>query len=63
VMTSVSTLGSDDFSYRVSLQGNSLVWEDWQGGTLRRHWREPRAGWWRRLMLAIFSWLPIEDQL
>ncbi len=61
----VMILASDEYSYQLRKEGESgtLVWEDRQGEAQRRYLREPKASLWRRLIVRLFSWLPIEDQL
>lgn len=61
----VNDLSSNDCSYQLGLEGESrtLVWEAGDDDTQTRYLREPKAGWWRRLVVYFASWLPIEDQL
>ena len=50
-------------SYRVYLENGTLRWADAAevGG---RVWaREPEAGFWRRALVSVMRWLPIESQL
>ncbi len=50
-------------SYRLRLEDGALRWEDdsRQGGSAWTH--EPETSAWRRLLIAIVRWLPIESQL
>jgi len=62
----VEELASADCSYRLAMEGESrnMVWEaDYDNGKPTRYLREPEAGLWRRLVVYLASWLPIEDQL
>ena len=48
-------------SYRLSLEGDALRWHD---GVADRVWDvEPNAGWFKRALTRVLSWLPIESQL
>ena len=48
-------------SYRLSLVGDALRWHD---GVAGKTWDvEPHAGWPRRALTRLLSWLPIESQL
>jgi len=61
----VDVLASPDYSYRVRLDGESgaLVWDEQGRADGERFGHEPLAGWWRRAVVFLLSWLPIEDQL
>ncbi len=61
----VDVLASPDYSYRVRLEGDSgtIVWDEHKRGGAERFKHEPFAGWWRRAVVFLLSWLPIEDQL
>ncbi len=61
----VNVLASPDYSYRVR-PGDApggIVWEEAEGRGGERLGHEPLAGWWRRAVVFLLSWLPIEDQL
>lgn len=65
VSEQVKILAADDYSYQLRLEGESrsLVWEERQGAGRTRYLREPRAGLWRRFIVCLLAWLPIEEQL
>jgi len=49
---------SPGLAYRVTLDANgSLLWDDGLGATVDD---EPETGWFRRMKVHVFSWLPIE---
>jgi len=50
-------------SYRVTLEGNAIVWHDGEGSSVRTWRQEPEAKWLRRLSALVIGWLPIESQL
>jgi putative cardiolipin synthase len=51
-----------DVAYRVTLdQGGDLHWEDGSSGRTYTH--DPETSWFRRMMVHIQSWLPIESLL
>lgn len=52
-----------DESYRLSLDGGRLFWEERNDGVTRIWNREPKARIWLRSLAKIIGWLPIEWQL
>jgi putative cardiolipin synthase len=51
-----------DVAYRVTLdKGGDLQWEDGSKG--RTYTADPETSWFRRMMVHIQSWLPIESLL
>jgi putative cardiolipin synthase len=50
-------------AYRVTLDGNRLVWLTREGDKEVRFDSEPEAGGWKRIKAQVFSWLPIEGLL
>ncbi len=54
---------SPELSYRVELEGNSIVWYDRVGEKDRRSTTEPDASRLRRLGVSLLRLLPIESQL
>jgi len=52
-----------EMSYRLYLEDGALRWAD-DTPQARRVWiREPEANAWRRAVVAVMRWLPIESQL
>ncbi|MBP1860869.1 phospholipase D family protein [Rhizobium herbae] len=54
---------SPENSFRLSLDKGRLRWHDSEGSAPRVLYREPEAGFWRRLTAGIIRILPIESQL
>lgn len=52
-----------DMSYRLDLDGGTLIWEGEIKGTLRTLRREPEATRMRQLVATVVGWLPIHSQL
>jgi len=50
-------------TYRVTLEGNHLVWISRENGKEVRYDKEPATSWSRRAICEVLGWLPIEDQL
>lgn len=50
-------------SWRVRTQGRGLLWEGEGKNGSERWTREPRAGWWRRGLARLLSWLPLDKQV
>ena len=51
------------YSYRLSLERNRLVWTDVQNGQPRRQFREPTSSWSRRIIAFLARVLPVERHL
>ena len=54
---------SPQASYRLYLEGGTLRWADEAGAGGRTWARDPEAGFWRRALVVVARWLPIESQL
>jgi putative cardiolipin synthase len=51
-----------DVAYRLTLnQKGDIQWED--GATGKTYTTDPKTSWFRRMMVHIQSWLPIESML
>ncbi|MET0498482.1 MAG: phospholipase D family protein [Steroidobacteraceae bacterium] len=50
-------------AYALSVKASRLTWIEQLHGLEIRHFREPNAGWWRRLITRVLEQLPIEAQL
>lgn len=50
-------------SYRLSTDGNSILWQDGDGQDARTWRQEPEASWMRRVSAGVIRFLPIESQL
>jgi putative cardiolipin synthase len=52
-----------DHSFKLSLEGNRLVWTDEQNGLPQRQYREPSSSWSRLFVAFLGRVLPVEEQL
>lgn len=50
-------------SYRLQNGGDGLRWIDGEGPGARTWTHDPETGFWRRALIAVMRWLPIESQL
>ena len=54
---------ASDTSYRLFLQDGALRWSDATEEPARVWSHDPEAGFWRRTLVCLMRWLPIESQL
>ena len=54
---------ASDTSYRVFLDNGALRWSDATEEPAKVWTHDPEAGFWRRMLVSVMRWLPIESQL
>ncbi|MDO8049893.1 phospholipase D family protein [Janthinobacterium sp. SUN211] len=54
---------ASDTSYRVFLDNGALRWSDATEEPAKVWTHDPEAGFWRRTLVSVMRWLPIESQL
>ena len=54
---------SSDTSYRLLLDNGDLRWSDATEEPAKVWTHDPEAGFWRRVLVSVMRWLPIESQL
>ena len=54
---------ASDTSYRVFLDNGALRWSDATEEPAKVWTHDPESGFWRRMLVCVMRWLPIESQL